>query len=718
MSPRCLLILLFVLSTFFVAPLSAQPDLVAAVTSIVPDPVAPGSSISIGWKVTNQGSSSASASGLKLYLSSDSTWDASDIYLSPTESVAFLSAGSAVSGTASRTIPTSTAIGTWYVLAETGDGNFGSRPFTVSSCGGPQAFNLSSPLNGSSQPSAVTSLSLSWTASSGASSYDVYFGPTTSPSFLGNQVATTRIVNVSAGTTYYWKVVAKNSCGQTAAPVSGTWSFSVGLSCSGPGSVSLTSPADGATLTSSTTSATLIWSSASGAASYDVYFGESSSPPFLTNQSGTSASFVVSSGQTYYWRVVAKNDCSTNGSATRSFSVLPSLPIINVVPASTDFGTVAVGLTADRTFTVRNAGGGILTGSAATSFPFSIVAGGSYSLAAGASQAVTVRFTPTLAQTYNGSITFSGGGGTTVQVMGNGAVQPQPILSLSPASLAFGSVAVGSSVDLNFTVQNTGGGTLSGSASVPAPFSIVSGSPYSLTAGQSIFVWVRFAPTSAQDSTAAVSFSGASGASATVSGTGITPTIPAPDPSWLRVTTSSQTQLNLQWDDNSANEDGFKIERKQGCCGPWTEIATLPANYTTYASTGLTCNTTYAYRVWAYNTAGASGKTNEANNTTSACSQLTVPTPDPSWLRVSAASPTQINLQWDDNSTNEDGFKVERKAGCCGPWTEIATLPANSTTYQSSGLTCGGTYAYRVWAFNTQGNSGKTNEAATTTPGC
>lgn len=427
---------------------------------------------------------------------------------------------------------------------------------------------------------------------------------------------------------------------------------------------------------------------------------------------------MVSSGQTYYWRVVAKNDCSTNGSATRSFSVLPSLPIINVVPASTDFGTVAVGLTADRTFTVRNAGGGILTGSAATSFPFSIVAGGSYSLAAGASQAVTVRFTPTLAQTYNGSITFSGGGGTTVQVMGNGAVQPQPILSLSPASLAFGSVAVGSSVDLNFTVQNTGGGTLSGSASVPAPFSIVSGSPYSLTAGQSIFVWVRFAPTSAQDSTAAVSFSGASGASATVSGTGITPTIPAPDPSWLRVTTSSQTQLNLQWDDNSANEDGFKIERKQGCCGPWTEIATLPANYTTYASTGLTCNTTYAYRVWAYNTAGASGKTNEANNTTSACSQLTVPTPDPSWLRVSAASPTQINLQWDDNSTNEDGFKVERKAGCCGPWTEIATLPANSTTYQSSGLTCGGTYAYRVWAFNTQGNSGKTNEAATTTPGC
>jgi hypothetical protein len=194
--------------------------------------------------------------------------------------------------------------------------------------------------------------------------------------------------------------------------------------------------------------------------------------------------------------------------------------------------------------------------------------------------------------------------------------------------------------------------------------------------------------------------------------------VPSPDPSWLRVTALSQVQLNLLWVDNSSNEDGFKVERKEGCCGPWTEIATLPANSTTYQSAGLTCNTTYAYRVWAYNTTGSSGKTNEANSTTSACPPDTIPTPAPSWLRAAAASPTQINLQWDDNSPNETGFKVERKEGCCGPWVEIATLAANSTTYQSSGLKCSTTYAYRVWAFNAVGDSNKTNEAATTTPGC
>ncbi|HSS52085.1 MAG TPA: hypothetical protein VLX28_24345 [Thermoanaerobaculia bacterium] len=91
-------------------------------------------------------------------------------------------------------------------------------------------------------------------------------------------------------------------------------------------------------------------------------------------------------------------------------------------------------------------------------------------------------------------------------------------------------------------------------------------------------------------------------------------------PTWLRFTTpTTSSQLNLLWTDNSNNESGFKIERKQGCCGPWTLVATVGANVTAYQSSGLTCNTTYAYRVWAYNSAGDSCKTNEAGSTTSSC---------------------------------------------------------------------------------------------------
>ena len=196
-------------------------------------------------------------------------------------------------------------------------------------------------------------------------------------------------------------------------------------------------------------------------------------------------------------------------------------------------------------------------------------------------------------------------------------------------------------------------------------------------------------------------------------------TLPPASPSWLRTTAASQSQINLQWDDNANNESGFKIEQKQGCCGPWTLIATVGANATTFQNTGLTCGTTYAYRVWAYNSAGDSGKTNEAGTTTSACSPPPVPA-CPTWLRFTTpTTSSQLTLLWTDNSNNESGFKIERKQGCCGPWTLIATVGANVTSYPSGGLTCNTPYAYRVWAYNSAGDSPcKTNEAGATTSSC
>jgi predicted phage tail protein len=185
-------------------------------------------------------------------------------------------------------------------------------------------------------------------------------------------------------------------------------------------------------------------------------------------------------------------------------------------------------------------------------------------------------------------------------------------------------------------------------------------------------------------------------------------------PTWLRVSPVSQTRLDLLWQDNSTNESGFKVERKEGCCGPWTLLPSASTNATTYQSTGLKCGTTYAYRVWAFSAGCESAKTNEAAAATSACTTPATPT----WLRVSAVSPTRIDLLWQDNSTNESGFKIERKEGCCGPWTLLPSASMNATTYQSTSLKCGTTYAYRVWAFNDAGDSAKTNEAGTTTQAC
>jgi len=62
-----------------------------------------------------------------------------------------------------------------------------------------------------------------------------------------------------------------------------------------------------------------------------------------------------------------------------------------------------------------------------------------------------------------------------------------PTTSVTPNSLDFGNVAVGSSADQTFIVKNTGKGILSGGASTSAPFSIVGTTFYSLGANEPDF---------------------------------------------------------------------------------------------------------------------------------------------------------------------------------------------------------------------------------------
>lgn len=157
-------------------------------------------------------------------------------------------------------------------------------------------------------------------------------------------------------------------------------------------------------------------------------------------------------------------------------TVSGSLPAtkIDVTPSERNFGNVIVGETEDRTFTVKNVGGGTLSGNASTSSPFSIVSGGSYSLAGGDSQTVTVRFSPTSAVTSNGSVTFTGAGSVSRTVTGTG-VTANFILTASKSGSGSGTVTAtgincgsdckqayssGSSVTL--TASPSGGSVFSG----------------------------------------------------------------------------------------------------------------------------------------------------------------------------------------------------------------------------------------------------------------
>ena len=316
---------------------------------------------------------------------------------------------------------------------------------------------------------------------------------------------------------------------------------------------------------------------------------------------------------------------------------------------------------------------------------------------------------------------------------------------------------------------------------------------------------------------------------------------PPAAPTLLSANAVSSNQINLSWSDSSTNETGFKIERKTGDTGIWTQIATVGANVTSYSNTGLAGGTTYHYRIRSYNTAGNSAYSSEVSRTTytppannnfasatlltgavvtangtnvyatketgepnhagiiggasvwwkwtaSASAEVDIdtfgsnfdtilgvytgfgvagltsrasnddaaggyqskvtfnavantiyyiavdgysgatgsitlhinlkapqPPVAPSGLNATAVSSSQINLTWSDNSTDETGFKIERKTGINGVWMQIATVGANVTSYSNTGLVANTSYYYRVRSYNTPGNSGYSNEASQTT---
>ncbi|RMG69750.1 MAG: hypothetical protein D6711_18910 [Chloroflexi bacterium] len=185
-------------------------------------------------------------------------------------------------------------------------------------------------------------------------------------------------------------------------------------------------------------------------------------------------------------------------------------------------------------------------------------------------------------------------------------------------------------------------------------------------------------------------------------------------PSNLNATAVSTTQINLTWNDNSDNETGFKIERSLNGSS-WSQIAIIGANNTSYSNTGLSCGTTYYYRVRAYNDSGNSSYSNTDSAATSTCPP-NVPAA-PSNLNATAVSTSQINLTWNDNSNNETGFKIYRSPDESN-WSQIATVSTNSTSYANTGLNCGTIYYYRVRAYNGSGDSSYSNTTSTTTSDC
>jgi hypothetical protein len=92
------------------------------------------------------------------------------------------------------------------------------------------------------------------------------------------------------------------------------------------------------------------------------------------------------------------------------------------------------------------------------------------------------------------------------------------------------------------------------------------------------------------------------------------------------------------------------------------------------------------------------------------------PIPDAPTSLNATLNGTQIELTWLDQSTNETGFTIERKTGAAGTWAQLDQVGANVQSYSDTTAVAGNTYYYRVFAYNTGGNSENSNEASVAYP--
>jgi hypothetical protein len=99
-----------------------------------------------------------------------------------------------------------------------------------------------------------------------------------------------------------------------------------------------------------------------------------------------------------------------------------------------------------------------------------------------------------------------------------GTLFTNPVIVVMPMTLDFGAVADKVTATNTFVVENMGGAKLTGKATVPAPFKILSGGDYTLRANEAQVVTVTYTPSGAASDTQAVTFTGGSGITATVTG--------------------------------------------------------------------------------------------------------------------------------------------------------------------------------------------------------
>ncbi|MFY9703091.1 MAG: choice-of-anchor D domain-containing protein [Terriglobales bacterium] len=268
-------------------------------------------------------------------------------------------------------------------------------------------------------------------------------------------------------------------------------------------------------------------------------------------------------------------------------------------PCTYNFGTVTVGSSASYSIQLNNTGHKELsiTGMWKSGTPFSI---GKFPLPVkigpGKSFEVPIRFTPSANGQTDGVfyiVSNPGDHKLVIDASGTGESNAKRQLGISPATLSFGNVAVGSSASLPATLTASHGAvTISSDRSTSSEFAILGVTlPVTIPAGKSIPVTIQFTPSSSGTDPAKVGFiSNAEGSPtvAQVTGTGIA---------------QGSSSVSLSWDGNGSAV-GYNVFRSNSKAGPFEAINTALDASTSYTDSTVVAGTTYYYATTAVNAQG------------------------------------------------------------------------------------------------------------------
>ncbi len=171
---------------------------------------------------------------------------------------------------------------------------------------------------------------------------------------------------------------------------------------------------------------------------------------------------------------------------------------------------------------------------------------------------------------------------------------------------------------------------------------------------------------------------------------------------------AAETQITLSWQDNSDNEDGFVVERSNADTLSFSVVGTVNANDTSFVDATVTEGTAYVYRVKANNS--FANRSSAYSDSVFATSKLFAPNN----LTAQATTVGEITLNWDDNSSAELGYIIERGEGDPVAFAVLDTVAANSSSYVDNTVGEEVTYTYRVKAFNSVTESDYSNEQTVT----